>query len=93
MRGILLGLVLIVFLAGTVLAFRPGGLRRQLQMVARRFRLMLVLGGVFVFGSLAIRVAFQSGPVVDFGPAALAVVVAIGFMIWGRDPAAESPQR
>ncbi len=48
---------------------------------------MLVLGGIFVLGSAAVRLAFSSGPVLDFGPLALAVVLAVGFMIWGRDPA------
>jgi hypothetical protein len=86
-RGFVFGLLVIFFLAGTILAIRPGGLRRQLKLVARRFRIMLVLGGVFVFGSLAIRVAFPSGPVADFGPIVLAIGVVIGFIIWGRDPA------
>ncbi len=86
MRGFLFGLVVIVFVTGTILAIRPGGFRRQLRLAARRFRIMLVLGGIFVFGSLAIRVAFPSGPVADFGPALLALGLAIGFIIWGRDP-------
>lgn len=87
MRGFLLGLVVIVVLAVTVLSVRPGGLRLQLRLVARRVRIMLVLGGIFVLGSAAIRLAFSSGPVLDFGPIALAVALAIGFIIWGRDPA------
>jgi hypothetical protein len=86
-RGFLLGLLVIVFLTGTILAIRPGGFKRQLKLVGRRFRIMLVLGGVFVFGSVALRLAFPGGPVADFGPAVLAVVLAIGFIIWGRDPA------
>jgi hypothetical protein len=87
LRGFLLGLVVIVVLTVTVLSIRPGGLRTQLRLVARRLRIMLVLGGIFVLGSAAIRLAFSSGPVLDFGPVALAVVLAVGFIIWGRDPA------
>ncbi len=87
MRGFLLGLVVLVVLSVTVLSVRPGGIRLQLRLVARRFRIMLVLGGIFVLGSAAVRLAFSSGPVLDFGPLALAVVLAVGFMIWGRDPA------
>jgi len=87
LRGFLLGLVVLVVLSVTVLSVRPGGIRLQLRLVARRFRIMLVLGGIFVLGSAAVRLAFSSGPVLDFGPLALAVVLAVGFMIWGRDPA------
>ncbi len=86
MRGFLVGLVVIVAMTVSVLAIRPGGFRRQLRLVARRFRLVLVLGGIFVFGSLVIRLAFKEGPVVDFGPAALGLVLGIAFIIWGRDP-------
>lgn len=87
MRGFLVGLVVIVAMTVSVLAIRPGGFRRQLRLVARRFRLVLVLGGIFVFGSLVIRLAFKEGPLVDFGPAALGLVLGIAFIIWGRDPA------
>ncbi len=85
MRGFLLGLLVIVAMTVSVLAVRPGGFRRQMRMAARRFRLVLVLGGIFVFGSLVIRLAFKEGPVVDFGPAVLGIALAIAFMIFGRD--------
>jgi len=87
LRGFLLGLVVLVVLTVTLLSVRPGGFRLQLRFVARRFRIMLVLGGIFILGSAAVRLAFSSGPVLDYGPLALAVVLAVGFMIWGRDPA------
>ena len=90
MRGFLLGLIVIVAMTLSVLAVRPGGFRRQLRLVARRFRIVLVLGGIFVFGSLIIRLAFRDGPIVDFGPAALGVVLGAAFMILGRDPVPES---
>ena len=90
MRGFLLGLIVIVAMTLSVLAVRPGGFRRQLRLVARRFRIVLVLGGIFVFGSLIIRLAFRDGPIVDFGPAALGVALGAAFMILGRDPVRES---
>ncbi|TMD40967.1 MAG: hypothetical protein E6I81_01095 [Chloroflexi bacterium] len=90
MRGFLLGLIVIVAMTLSVLAVRPGGFRRQLRLVARRFRIVLVLGGIFVFGSLIIRLAFRDGPIVDFGPAALGVALGAAFMILGRDPVPES---
>jgi len=54
MRGFLVGLVLISVLGLSILSFRPGGLRRQLRFAARRFRLVLVLAGIYLAGSTAI---------------------------------------
>jgi hypothetical protein len=86
MRGFLFGLVVLVVLGVSVLSFRPGGIRRQLGFVARRFRIMLVLGGIFVAGSTIIRVAAPEGVIGDYGPPALAIVLAGVFMFIGRDP-------
>jgi hypothetical protein len=86
-RGFLVGLVLLSALAASVLAFRPGGFRRQLRLVARRFRIVLALGGAYVFGSLVIRLLFTSGPVNEWGPVALAVLVGVVFVLAARDPA------
>ena len=88
MRGFLLGLVVLMGFVVSILAIRPGGFRRQLRLAARRLRIALVLGGVFVFGSVVIRLAFKSGPVVDFGPAVLALTLAIAFLFVARDPVA-----
>jgi len=85
-RGFFIGAVLILGLSATILSLRPGGLRRQLRFAARRFRIAIVLGGAYVFGSLIIRLAFPSGPVSDYGPAALAVVLAVAFLFMARDP-------
>jgi hypothetical protein len=86
-RGFLIGLVLLTALAVSVLALRPGGFRRQLRLVARRFRIVLALGGAYVFGSLVIRLLFTSGPVNEWGPIALALVLAGVFVFAARDPA------
>jgi hypothetical protein len=86
-RGFLVGLVLLTALAVSVLALRPGGLRRQLRLVARRFRIVLALGGAYVFGSLVIRLLFTSGPVNEWGPVALALILAVVFVFVGGDPA------
>ena len=87
MRGFLIGLVFFVGLSVSVLSLRPGGLRRQLRFVARRFRLTLVLGGLFFIGSLIIRLAFPDGVVADYGPPVLAIALAVAFLVFGRDPA------
>jgi hypothetical protein len=89
-RGFLIGLIFLVGLSVTVLSLRPGGFRRQLRFVARRFRITLVLGGIFFIGSLIIRVAFPDGVVADYGPPALAIVLAVAFMVLGRDPAPDA---
>jgi peptidoglycan/LPS O-acetylase OafA/YrhL len=85
-RGFLFGLILLFGLGLTVLSFRPGGIRRQLRFVARRFRIMLVLGAIFVAGSTIIRAIAPQGVVADYGPPAIAIVLAAVFMIVGRDP-------
>jgi hypothetical protein len=90
MRGFFFGLVVLVALGVTVLSLRPGGIRRQLRFVVRRFRIMLVLGGIFVAGSMIIRVGAPQGVIADYGPPALAVVLAGVFMIVGRDPSERS---
>ncbi len=86
MRGFVFGLVVIVGVAFTLLSLRPGGLRRQLRFVARRFRIVLVLSGIWVFGSLVIRLAFPTGPVMDYGPPVLGLLLLIVFLFVGRDP-------
>ena len=77
--------------AATILSIRPGGLRRQLRMAARRLRIFLVLGGLYLAGSIAIRLLFPGGPVADYGPAALALILAVVFVIAAQDPAPTRP--
>jgi hypothetical protein len=87
LRGFLFGLVVLVAVGVTVLSLRPGGFRRQLRFAARRFRIVLVLGGIYVAGSTIIRFATPQGVVADYGPPALAIVLAAVFIVVGRDPA------
>jgi hypothetical protein len=86
-RGFAFGILLIALLTITVLSLRPGGIRKQLRFAARRMRIVLALGGVFLVGSTIVRIAFPTGPVADYGPSALAVVLFAIFMVVGRDPA------
>lgn len=91
MRGFVFGLVLVVAFTAIVLSVRPGGFRRQLRLVARRLRIVLWLGGIYVVGSIVIRLAFPDGPVADYGPAALALALVVVFIIVGQDPAPTRP--
>ena len=90
MRGFLFGVILIVGLGLTILSLRPGGIRRQLRLAARRFRIVLVVAGIYVVSSLVIRVFFPTGPVNDFGPPAIAIVLGIVTLYLARDPAESS---
>jgi hypothetical protein len=85
-RAIFFGAVLAVALSLTVLSLRPGGIRRQLRLVARRFRIVVVLLGLYAFGSLIIRLVFPSGPVADWGPPIMATAMAVVFVVIGQDP-------
>ena len=89
MRSAILGLVLAAFLSLTVLSLRPGGLRRQLRFVGRRFRILLVLGGLYVAISGVIRVFFTTGFVADWGSLFVAGVLLIVFFVVAQDPAEE----
>jgi len=85
-RGFLLGIFVFVGLAITVLSFRPGGLRLQLRYAARRLRIVLILGGVYVLGSSIVRLVMPDGPIAEYAPAGLAIVLLIVFLFVGRDP-------
>lgn len=67
---------------------RPGGLRRQLRFAARRFRIVLALGGIFLIGSSIIRLVFPTGAVADWGPPSLALVLGGVFVVLAQDPTA-----
>ena len=88
MRGFLLGFALFVILSLTVLSTRQGGLRRQLRFAARRLRLGLALGGIYLIVSAMIKIFFAEGPVADFGPPAAALLLLVAFIVFGQDPAA-----
>ena len=87
MRGFVFGLILLAGLTATILSLRPGGLRRQLRFAARRFRIALALGGIFLIGSSIIRLVFPDGVVADFGPPALAIVLSAFFIVLAQEPA------
>jgi hypothetical protein len=86
-RGFVVGLVLIPLLVVAVLSIRPGGLRRQLGLAGRRFRILLTLAGAYFVGAAIIRVLFPSGPVSDYGPPILAAVLAGAYLVLAQDPA------
>jgi hypothetical protein len=71
----------------SVLSLRPGGLRRQLRYAARRLRIVLVLGGVYVVGSTIARlVAPADSAFGEFAPPLLAIVLGVVFLFIAQDP-------
>jgi hypothetical protein len=90
-RGFLLGFILVVAISLTILSIRPGGFRRQLRLAARRLRLVIALGALYVVGSAVLRYLFPDGAVADFGPPALALVLLAVFFVLGQDPPAARP--
>lgn len=86
MRGFLLGFILVIALGVTILSIRPGGFRRQLRFAARRLRLVIALGAVYVVGSAILRYGFPEGQITDFGTPVLAVILLGVFFVLGQDP-------
>ena len=78
--------MLIVLVGTTVLTLRPGGLRRQMRYAARRLRLAIVLGGVYVLCSAIARIAFSDTFVTDWGLLALALALVALFPVFGQNP-------
>ncbi|HLZ95988.1 MAG TPA: hypothetical protein VKT20_11715 [Candidatus Dormibacteraeota bacterium] len=92
MRSFAIGLVVLVLVSITILSLRPGGIRRQLRHAGRRLRLALVLGGVYVVATTIARIFFAGTWVEDWGPPAVALALAVVFVVLGQDPsAAEAP--
>jgi hypothetical protein len=86
-RGFVAGLVLIPLVLAAVLSIRPGGLRRQLRLASRRFRILLTLAGAYFIAAAAIRLLYPSGAVADYGPAVVALVLAAAYLVAAQDPA------
>ena len=93
MRAFLFGLILLVGLSLTVLSIRPGGIRQQLRLAARRFRIVLVMAAIYIVADAIIRVAFTEGWIADYGPVAVAIVLAVAFLLLAQDPASPPPAK
>jgi len=92
-RAFLFGFILLIGLSLTVLSIRPGGIRQQLRLAARRLRIVLVLAAVYIAADAIIRVVFPEGLIADYGPVAVAVVLAVAFLVFAQDPAPPPPAK
>lgn len=90
MRGFLIAIVLGCLLITGVFSLRPGGLRVQLRLMKRRFRVAFTLAGIFLVVSFVIRVAAPTVLISDIGMIALGLATAIAFLIWAQDPPLET---
>jgi len=84
-RGFLIGLFVLFFGVVSALSLRPGGLRNQLRNVARRFRLALILAGIYLACSTALRIAFPSSAGAEVAMVALAAVLGGTFLVMGQE--------
>jgi hypothetical protein len=92
-RGFVAGLVLIPMLVIAVLSIRPGGLRQQLRLAGRRFRIALTLLAAYFLCTGFIRFLAPSGPVSDYGPPVVAVILAAVYLVLAQDPPSEPASR
>jgi hypothetical protein len=84
-RGFLAGMFLLVFVVFSALSLRPGGLRNQLRNVARRFKLAMLLAGVYLVSSTVLRVLFPNSTLAEVGMVALAAGLCITFLVLSPD--------
>jgi hypothetical protein len=89
-RGFVAGFILIPAVVISLLSFRPGGLRRQLRLAGRRFRIALTVAGAYIVGAAIVRLAFPTGAISDYGPPVLALVLAVVYIVLAQDPTPEA---
>jgi hypothetical protein len=86
-RGFLVGLILIAAIAVSLLSFRPGGWRQQLSNAGRRFKLAIVLVGIYLLGSAIVRGVAGDAGWLEWVPTGLAAVLVAVFAVLGQDRA------
>lgn len=89
MRALILGLFLLPAVVIAVLSIRPGGLRQQLRYLRRRFKLAMVLAGIYLAASTLTRLFAQNIPQAEWGIVGLAIVLGAVFVVLAQDPQPE----
>jgi hypothetical protein len=84
-RGLLIGLVLVGVVSFGLLSLRPGGLRNQLRNIARRFKLALLLGGIYMVVAAGLRLLSPSELITDGGMVASALVLGGIFLVRAQE--------
>lgn len=81
----LIGLVLVGVLTFGLLSLRPGGLRNQLRNVVRRFKLALVLGGIYMVVAAALRLLSPNELITEGGMIGTALVLGGIFLVRAQE--------
>jgi uncharacterized membrane protein len=84
-RGFFIGVFLMFVLLVSVLSARPGGFRYQLRNAARRFKLAMILAGVYLAASTVLRLALPNSGAAEIGLVALGAVLCITFLLMAGD--------
>lgn len=85
MRGIFIGLVVLVAAIIGVLSIRPGGLRNQLRNVGRRLRIAIILVGIYMVASAALRIFVTNTTTSELATAGVALVLALVFIVLAQE--------
>jgi hypothetical protein len=84
-RGFLLGLIVLIVASIGVLSIRPGGLRNQLHNAARRLKLCLILVGVYMVASAALRILVPNSTTGELASAGVGLVLAVIFVVASQE--------
>ena len=76
---------MLFFVVLSVLSLRPGGFRNQLRNVGRRFKIALVLGGVYVVASGVLRLAVQDPNASTLATVGVALVLGLLFVFLAQE--------
>ena len=87
MRGLVAGLFLLPVLVIAILSIRPGGLRQQLRFLRRRFKLAMVLAGIYLATSTVSRLLWPRSSLAEWGQVGIALVLGVTFLVLAQDPA------
>jgi hypothetical protein len=79
-RGAIIGLALLGIVVFGALSLRPGGIRNQLRNIARRLKLALILGGIYMIISAGLRIALPDTAVAEWAPIGVGAVLALVFV-------------
>jgi hypothetical protein len=85
MRGFVIGLVMFSFVVISVLSLRPGGLRNQFRNVARRLKIALVLGGLYLVASGVLRLTVQDPNASTLATVGIALVLGLLFVFLAQE--------
>jgi hypothetical protein len=85
MRGFAIGLIMLFFVVISLLSLRPGGLRNQIRNIARRFKIALLLAGVYVVASAVLKLTVQDPNASTWGTVAVALVLGLVFVFLAQE--------